>query len=128
MRTLYKCNDCPKRFLFFPWTILQPRETWILTTGGPRISWFQNSWSPLFSDLVFVNISWIPRYFVILKNDIWFFFFLLIFVISSFFFACIISAWNHLFYLLRCNTVCQLHIFLFSSKCVHTHVKEENCR
>ena len=27
-------------------------------TGGPRISWFQNSWSPLFRDLVSGTISW----------------------------------------------------------------------
>ena len=41
------------------------------TTGDPRISWFQNSWSPLFRDLVSGIISWIPRYFVIFKKKIW---------------------------------------------------------
>ena len=42
-------------------------------TGGPRILWFQNSWSPPFHDSVSGNILWIPLHFVILKIDIWFF-------------------------------------------------------
>ena len=48
----------------------------INSTGDPRISWFQNSWSPLFRDSVFASNSWIPRHFGILtkKKKIFFFF------------------------------------------------------
>ena len=39
-------------------------------TGGPRISWFHNSWSSQIHDFFQASISWIPRKFMILKQKI----------------------------------------------------------
>ena len=39
-------------------------------TGGPRISWFHNSWSSQIHDFFQASISWIPRKFMILKRKI----------------------------------------------------------
>ena len=52
----------------------------IVSTGDPRISWFHNSWSPLFRDSVWGQISWFWRK----KSKIFFFFGFFFF--SKFFF------------------------------------------
>ena len=44
------------------------KRVWISATGDPRISWFQNSWSPLFRDCFKPQIREFPRHFGILTK------------------------------------------------------------